>query len=194
MSDAVDPRRDSEVMLASLEEPQEFGTIYARYFEQIYRYVARRVGRTAADDLAAEVFVRAFGLRHRFDRTAASARPWLYGFAANIVRDHIRSSRRRSRAYIHAADPVEAPDDVQGAVERTNAALLVPRVDKALSVLRDADRETFLLHVLGELSYEEVASALGIPLGTVRSRIARARARLRELLIDHRQTTGGESG
>ncbi len=83
---------------------------------------------------------------------------------------------------------------MQEAEDRASAALMVPRLDKALAALKEADRETFLLHVLGELSYEEVAMSLRIPVGTVRSRIARARVRLRELMADHRQTMGGENG
>jgi len=192
--DVVDQRTDSEVMAASLAEPQEFSAIYQRYFEQVYRYLARRVGHTAADDLAAEVFVRAFTLRERFDPAAASARPWLYGFAANIIRDHLRHQRRCNRAYIHAAVPSAGGVEMQDAEDRASAALMVPRLDKALAALKEADRETFLLYVLGELSYEEVAASLKIPVGTVRSRIARARVRLRELMTDHRQTMGGENG
>jgi RNA polymerase sigma factor (sigma-70 family) len=189
----VDRRTDSEVMAASLEEPQEFGAIYRRYFEQVYRYLARRAGHSAADDLAAEVFVRAFTARSRFDLGAASARPWLYGFASNVLRDHLRSQQRRTRAYIHAAEPAGTDAGLPDAMERANAALMAPRLQSALAALPEADRETFLLHVLGELTYGEVALTLHIPIGTVRSRIARARSRLRELTADHRQTKGGGS-
>ena len=189
----VERRTDSEVMAASLEEPQEFGSIYRRYFEQVYRYLARRAGPSAADDLAAEVFVRAFTARGRFDLGAGSARPWLYGIASNVLRDHLRSQERRIRAYIHAAEPVGTDSDIPDATDRASAALMAPLLQRALASLPEADRETFLLHVLGELTYEEVALTLRIPIGTVRSRIARARGRLRELTGEHRQTKGGGS-
>ncbi len=189
----MDRRTDGEVFAASLLDAQEFGAIYERYFEQIYRYVARRIGGEAAEDLAAEVFVRAFLLRGRFDRAAPSARPWLYGFAANIVRDHLRGQRRRARAYVRAFEPPPGSADIAEAEERSNAAILVPELNRALAALSATDRETFLLMVLGELSYEEIASALGIPIGTVRSRIARARTRMRRLMPGHGPPGDGET-
>ncbi len=176
-------------MAASQGDAQHFAVIYERHFAQIYRYVARRTGASAADDLTAEVFLRAFARRDRFDPAAMSARPWLYGFAANIVADHLRQQRRRSRAYVHAIEPDPGPATTTAEVDdRFDATLLAPQVNRALASLSAAERETFLLFALGELSYSEVAAALDIPIGTVRSRIAKARAKMRELIHAYRQT------
>lgn len=176
-------------MAASQGEAQDFAVIYERYFAQIYRYVARRIGASAADDLTAEVFLRAFARRDRFDPAAMTARPWLYGFAANIVADHLRQQRRRTRAYVHAIEPDPGAEITTAEVDdRFDASLLAPQMNRALGSLSAAERETFLLHVLGELSYAEVAVSLDIPIGTVRSRIAKARAKMRELVQAYRQT------
>ncbi len=184
----MDGRTDGEVMAASQGEAQHFAVIYERYFAQIYRYVARRIGSSAADDLTAEVFLRAFARRVQFDPAAVTARPWLYGFAANIVADHLRSQRRRTRAYVHAIEPDPGPATTTEVDDRFDATLLAPQINRALASLSAAERETFLLFVLGDLSYAEVAAALDIPIGTVRSRIAKARGKMRELVYGYRQT------
>jgi RNA polymerase sigma-70 factor (ECF subfamily) len=110
------------------------------------------------------------------------ARPWLFGIATNLVRRHRRSERVRLQAYARlevdgAVDGVEA-----SAVARVDSQSVRRELAIALGKLRDGDRDALLLMAWAELSYEEIAEALGIPVGTVRSRINRARRRLRELL------------
>jgi RNA polymerase sigma-70 factor (ECF subfamily) len=172
---------DAAVIASSLTDPSRFGQIFDRHFAEINRYLGRRVGATLADELAAETFVLAFRLRDRFDRQAADARPWLFGIAANLVRRHWRTERRRLRAYARTgADPIA---DETGAVERRVDAMAAgPQLAAALASLSGREREVLLLFAWADLSYEEISIALGIPAGTVRSRLSRARAHVRELM------------
>lgn len=138
----------------------------------------RRVGAQLADELAAETFAVAFSRRGGFDPRHADARPWLYGIAANLLRNHRRSERRQLLAYARTGvDPVE-PDAFSGADDRLDAARAMRGLAEALASLRDQEREVLLLFAWAELSYEEIAQALVIPVGTVRSRLSRARKRL----------------
>jgi len=133
---------------------------------------------TAGEEILAQTFLTAFEKRTRFDPSYGSARPWLLGIATNLIRHHLREEREHLTALRKSAhDQPEAPveDDARLDAERMKPTLL-----EALLALSDDDRETFLLLALGQLTYEEVASALGIPIGTVRSRIHRARRHLRE--------------
>ena len=173
---------DTEVIAASLVDDRRFGEIFDRHFADIDRYLARRVGRQIADDLAAEVFVIAFRGRASYDPSAAEVRAWLFGIAANLARRHWRTERRRLRAYARTGvDPLGQldTDDVNHRLDALSAG---PRLAGALAALKHADREILLLFAWADLSYEEIADALAIPVGTVRSRLSRARARVRELL------------
>ena len=165
-----------------------FGAIFDRHYASLQRYLARRVGQETADDLAAEAFVIAFRRRDSFDGRSHTARPWLFGIATNLMRAHRRSEARMLRAYARSGvDPI-AMDDAgyQAAEERADANAAGPALAAALAALSDGDRDALLLYVWGELSYQDVAAALAIPVGTVRSRLARARTKLRE----HISTSG----
>jgi RNA polymerase sigma-70 factor (ECF subfamily) len=173
---------DADVIAASRIDAARFGEIFDRYFADIDRYLARRVGQAIADDLAAETFVIAFRARARYDPSAADARAWLFGIAANLARRHFRTERRRLRAYARTGvDPCGRldTDEIDRRVDALSAA---PALAGALAAIRHSDREILLLFAWAELSYEEIAVALSIPVGTVRSRLSRARARVRELL------------
>jgi RNA polymerase sigma factor (sigma-70 family) len=162
---------DAAIVDDSLERPTAFSALYERHLDAVARYVARRVGATAAEDLTAEVFVRAFRARIRYRPERETALPWLLGIAGHVVADNRRAERRRLAALERLA---------------ADAAAQAPRGDNQLSAglvrrlraLPTRDRDALLLVVWGELSYEEAAEALEIPVGTVRSRIARARGRL----------------
>jgi RNA polymerase sigma-70 factor (ECF subfamily) len=121
--------------------------------------------------------VRAFRGRERFQAHHESALPWLLGIANHVVGDHRRAERRRLAALSRLA--VARPEAVE-----TQLADLTPEIVRRLRRLPAADRDTLLLVVWGELSYAEAATALGVPVGTVRSRIARARARLASSIAD----------
>ncbi|GAA4993690.1 RNA polymerase sigma factor [Streptomyces siamensis] len=178
---APDPgdERDGHVIAQSLEHPELFARLYDRYAPDIHRYAARRLGDHAADDVTADTFLTAFRVRARYDASRASARPWLYGIAAHLVGKQRRKEVRGLRALARTGqDPVAA-----GWVEDT-ADLVADRAPlaDALAALSAADRHVLLLVAWADLTYQEVAEALGIPVGTVRSRLNRARRKVRAAL------------
>jgi len=174
---------DADLIAASVADPEVFGGIFTRHVDAVRRSVARRVGLDDADEVTAEVFVRAFRLRSRYDPAQPVARPWLFGIATNVVGDHIRRSRRRERTYLAMLGIVEREaDDGDRLAARVDAAGARSELNSALARLRPGDRDAFLLFAVDELSYAEVAAALRIPVGTVRSRIFRARSILRPLV------------
>jgi RNA polymerase sigma-70 factor (ECF subfamily) len=182
---------DAEVIRSSYSDPPQFAAIFDRHFDTIYRYLRRRVGESLADDLAAETFTVAFGARAKYDPTRPDARPWLYGIAANLLRRHHRREERQLRAYARTGvDPVGA--DLDAVLDRVDAAAAGPKLANALASLNARDRDTLLLYVWADLDYQAIADALVIPIGTVRSRLSRARRTIRELLGATRQCMDGE--
>ncbi|HYX88104.1 MAG TPA: sigma-70 family RNA polymerase sigma factor [Gaiellaceae bacterium] len=167
---------DAQAIRASFAKPEAFALLFDRHFDAVHGYVQRRVGPDLADEVAAETFTRAFDRRSRYDASREDARPWLLGIAGNVLRRHWRSERRRLDAYARSAGAAEG--ELSGPV----AAELVA----ALKALPRREREPLLLLAWAELTYEEIGVALGVPLGTVRSRISRARARLRGSNLDSR--------
>jgi RNA polymerase sigma factor (sigma-70 family) len=173
---------DAELVLQSASDPSAFELVFARHVTAIHRFVARRVEPAVVEELVSETFATAFDRRGRYRREYPDARPWLFGIATNLMRHHRRSERARLAAYARV-DPAEPVDGVDGeALERLDARAGRGELARALGKLRRGDRDALLLLAWGELSYEEIALALDIPVGTVRSRINRARRRLRELL------------
>jgi RNA polymerase sigma factor (sigma-70 family) len=170
---------DAAIIERSVAVPECFAEIFDRHAEGIYRYAARRLGRQAAADVMSEVFLAAFRNRRRYDTAREDARPWLYGIAVKVISQHQRAQRRYAQV-LAAVPAVPATDVVADEVlDRVNAAQLRPRIMRVLGELSDGDRELVLLIAWAELSYEQAALALGIPLGTVRSRLHRARVKLR---------------
>jgi len=180
---------DASVIMRSRHEPEAFSALFTRHAAAIQRYVTRRLGSDAADDVVADTFLLAFRQRGSYDPARANALPWLYGIATNLIGRHRRNEVRLYRALARTgADPVTAPfatapftDQVDCAV---TAGMAGRRLAAALAELPAAYRDPLLLVAWGDLSYEETAIALGVPAGTVRSRISRARARLRRTLGD----------
>jgi RNA polymerase sigma factor (sigma-70 family) len=141
------------------------------------------VGSDLAEELASETFVIAFHRRASYDGGEENARPWLFGIATNLLRRHRRTERRRLAAYAKTGvDPVVPFDPALDAAEdRAEAEAAGPFLAEALAALRPADRDVLLLYAWADLSYPEVAKALGVPTGTVRSRLARARRQVQGL-------------
>lgn len=168
---------DAVVIAESVSEPARFGVVYERHLPRVAEYLARRVGPELGEDLAAEVFARAFRGRDKYRAQHESALPWLLGIASHLVGDHRRAERRRLAALegMTVAVPLSTDDQI---------ALITPALVARLRDLPAGHRDALLLVVWGELSYQEAASALGISVGTVRSRIARARERLARDLSD----------
>ena len=172
---------DAVVVARSVCDHDQFAVIYDRYVGEIYRYVAGRLGRDVAEDLAAETFLIAFRKRERFDPALGTVRPWLYGIATTLVGQHRREETRRYRALARAGrlalDSVESHDD--RVADAVTAGQLSRQLAAALAGLANGDRDVLLLVAISELSHQEVALALDIPYGTVGSRLNRARRALR---------------
>lgn len=175
---------DAEIIEASLRDGDRFREIFRRHHDRVYSFLARRVGRDLAADLASEVFVRAFKLRGRYDLSRPSCRPWLFSIAANLVGDRIRRKRIEHRQFL-VWDPADDPFATSD--ERLAAWTLRRHLNDALASLRKDDRHVLLLHGVEEFTYQEIGEALGIPIGTVKSRLARARRQMKEQLADIEQ-------
>ncbi|HEX4306435.1 MAG TPA: RNA polymerase sigma factor [Solirubrobacterales bacterium] len=182
---------DGVVIAASLDVPTRFGEIFDRHFARIHGYLRRRAGLEIADEAASETFLIAFDRRGRFDTSCPDASPWLFGIATNVLHNHRRREARELRAYVRAGVE-EAPGGLDGAEARLDAAAMADRLTEALLALRPEEADVLLLFAWGELAYGEIAESLGLPIGTVRSRLARARVHVRELLEADRTTTGYE--
>ncbi len=178
----VDDRSDAQIIAASLADPVEFAALFDRHFDVVHRYVARRLGADLAEDLAAQAFEEALKSRARFDLSHSSARPWLLGIATNLIRHHHRAEARRLAAYGRIDGDGTAADHAAAVELRVDAQRLAAVLTSALAELPGGDRDALLLLAWGDLSYGEIALALHIPIGTVRSRLNRARGRLRERL------------
>ncbi|MEU1459867.1 RNA polymerase sigma factor [Streptomyces sp. NPDC005727] len=174
---------DGSVIERSWETPDAFAVIFDRYADDIHRYIARRLGSDTADDLMAETFVIAFQRRRRYDLSRPHARPWLYGIATNLIGRHRRDEARRLRALSRMASlPEEREKQAGPEDEVTGAAETHGPLAGALAELPARYRDVLLVIAWGELDYAEAAQALGLPVGTVRSRLHRARAKLRRAL------------
>jgi RNA polymerase sigma factor (sigma-70 family) len=175
---------DATVIERSLAEPERFTIVFDRHAPHIHRYLARRVGRQAAEDLVAETFLTAFAKRSRYDTNHHDARPWLYGIATNLLGQHRREEIRRYRLpELVGLDPFGADHAERVLADVTSRSVRLVLCDALVGVM-PGDRDVLLLIACEELTYDEVARALGIPVGTVRSRLHRARTQLREALAE----------
>jgi RNA polymerase sigma-70 factor (ECF subfamily) len=171
-------RTDAEVIAASRADPAAFAEIYDRHAGAIVRFLVRRVG-ADGDELLGEVFRIAFERRATFDAGRADAAPWLYGIAANLVARYRRGAARRARA-LARIDRAQPDDEAERVVAMVDADRRWPEVTTLIAGLPAGEREVVLLYAWEDLSYDQIAVTLDIPIGTVRSRLNRARRRLRE--------------
>jgi RNA polymerase sigma factor (sigma-70 family) len=176
---------DSELIIRSRADPALFAEIFDRHHAQLYRYLRRRAGAGLAADLAAETFVTAFSRRGAYRADGEGARPWLYGIAHNLLRNHLRHEHRQLAAYArHGADPLADPGaqaEFSLADARADSAAGSAMLAGILARMPARDRDVLLLFAWADMSYAEIAQALKIPVGTVRSRLNRARRQLRAL-------------
>lgn len=157
-----------------------FERAFEAEFEPLHGYIARRLGVSAADDLTAETFAIAFRRWGSLD-PSRPVRPWLYGVASNLIRHHWRKERRMLRAYARSGvDPALAEEEISS--DRLDARAERLALSAALAQLRHEEREVLLLHAWAELSDAEIADALSLPIGTVKSRLSRARRHVRNRL------------
>ena len=169
----TDNDRSDRLLLAGLpEQPELIGVLYERHAQAVFRFLSRRAGPAAAEDLLSEVFVAALQARGRVvAHDSGSALPWLYGIAANVLRHHLRDCRAGGPASYDAGmdwDAVEARLDAQAKRGELRAAL---------SALSPAERDLLLLVAWEELTPAEAARVVGISQVAARSRLHRARTR-----------------
>ena len=150
-----------------------FEAAFREHFTPVYRFIARRVGPDLAADLAADTFATAYRRRTAYRPARGSLRSWLFGIAVNLLRNHWRAEQRllERDAQLASRGAVTALDAAGGDLE--------PRLEAALAGLNRGQREVLLLHAWADLGNDEIAAALRIPQGTVRSRLSRARAFVR---------------
>lgn len=168
---------DSEIISRSIAEPRLFAEIFERHAAAIGGYTRRRIGLDAVDDVLSETFLVAFRKRAAFITDAESARPWLLGIATRVIGRHRRAEEREWRASAaHALEVVESHEE--GADSRLDASEGLRRLGPRIAALSAKERDVLFLHAWGDLSYEQIADALGVPIGTVRSRLSRVRQKL----------------
>lgn len=173
---------DAQLIEWSITAPEHFAGLFDRHAVVVHRYLGRRVGELA-DDLLSETFLIAFRRRDTFRAVRVDVRPWLFGIATNLVREHRRAEQRRYQAL--ARTTPDRDGDTVGSAEtddRITAQSLRAPLAGALAGLKSPDRDVLLLFAWGQLSYEEIAAVLDIPVGTVRSRLNRARRQTRAAL------------
>ena len=169
---------DAAAIAASLDAPSAFAAVFERHHPAVHRYLARRLGVDLADELAAEAFAIAFAKRARYDRSFENAGPWLFGIATRLAHRHWRREERELRAYARTGVDPAAPSHDERATARADSAVAGPALAAALAALSRDERDVLLLHAWEELGYPEIAAALSISLGTVKSRLHRARQRV----------------
>lgn len=162
--------------------PDTFDAVFDRHFRDVHGYVARRLGREVADDVASETFLTAFRLNDRFDRDRGDRLAWLYGIATNLIRRHRRNEVHRFRAMARLDPTGSVASHEERVVTRVAAQHHRGALARALAGLSTGDRDVLLLIALADLTYEQVAEALGISYGTVCSRLNRARRKVRAAL------------
>ncbi|MEV4569201.1 RNA polymerase sigma factor [Nonomuraea sp. NPDC049419] len=178
----MDDRDDASIIEASLHTPECFAELFDRHAAALHRYVVRRLGPDHAEDVVAETFTRAFETRHRYESGRTQALPWLYGITTNLIGLHRRAEVRGYRALARTGeDPVIAAFDERVAA-KVSASSTRQSLAAALAKLGRGERDVLLLIAWGDLTYEETAQALGVPVGTVRSRLSRARRKVAHAL------------
>jgi RNA polymerase sigma factor (sigma-70 family) len=176
---------DGATIELSWETPERFGELFDRHFASIFAFCARRVGPALAEDVANETFCVAFDRRrHYHTRERPNARPWLMGIAINVMRHEFRRQLREKRALGRISVEDNQPDHDASVVDDFDTVKQIQRVQMALAKLPNQELEALLLSVLELQTYEQIAEALQVPVGTVRSRIHRARKHLTGLTAD----------
>ncbi|MFJ4208122.1 RNA polymerase sigma factor [Paenarthrobacter sp. NPDC089675] len=170
---------DSEIIRRARDSPTHFGELYDRHASAIYRYAARRAGGFAADDVTSETFLVAWEQLESYDLGRDDARPWLFGIATNLLRQYHRAEAKILRVAAKSAAREAMADDSDRIAAAVDAKVATGRIARALNGMAAIDRETLLLYAWADLTYEGIALAMDVPVGTVRSRLNRARQTLR---------------
>lgn len=160
-------------------DPDAFGELFDSCAKAVYNHAFRLTGDwSAAEDVMAQTFLEAWRSRERIAADGGSLRPWLLGIATNLARGYRRASRQRVAAMLRLGPPPDSPDFSEDVTGRLDDADRIDALHRSLSRLLPGELEVLALCAWSGLSYAEAAEALGVPVGTVRSRLSRARARL----------------
>jgi RNA polymerase sigma-70 factor (ECF subfamily) len=164
------------------DDPGALAALFDRYADRIYNHCFRHLADWAeAEDATSSVFLEVWRHRRRVQLHDGSALPWLYGVATNVCRNAGRSRRRYLRAVTSLPAPAAAPDHAEQVTDRLGSEARMRAVLAQIGALPAREQEVLGLVAWAGLSYEQAAAALDVPIGTVRSRLSRARARLTHL-------------
>jgi RNA polymerase sigma-70 factor (ECF subfamily) len=178
---ALSETADGDLLAMAASEPEAFGELFKRHSRSVYAYCARRTGNLdLAEDLTSVVFLEAFRRRRKLQLSNASALPWLIGVAKNVIRNADRSLRRYRSALDRIPVPVNGMSSEEDAMGRLGAQEALASALEAISALTQGEQEVVLLVLWSEFTYADAAAALSIPVGTVRSRLASARAKFKD--------------
>lgn len=171
---------DSEIIQRSLQQPAAFAELFDRHARAVNAFATYRIGRHGAEDVLSETFLVAFRRRADFDTDVESAAPWLLGIASRLIRRHRALEAKHWRSFAASISQQEHSSlgGLDDAMSRVDAEREVQSLRTRIAALAPKDRETLLLYAWQGLTYEEIAVALAVPVGTVRSRLNRVRTRL----------------
>jgi len=183
----VTVRSDEEELVDGLhgDDPGALATLFDRYGDRIHNHCFRHLADWAeAEDATSSVFLEVWRHRRRVQLHDGSALPWLYGVATNVCRNAGRSRRRYLRAVASLPSPQPEADHAEQVSDRVGSEARMRAVLDQVRALPAREREVLALVVWAGLRYDQAAAALDVPVGTVRSRLSRARARLAEEASD----------
>lgn len=171
---------------------EAFSQMFDELSSPVYRHALRVLDDPhTAQDVVSLTFLEAWRLRKRLDEDLGEIRPWIFGIATNVLRNTSRAARRHRNALARMHLPEPVPDISEGVVTRIDDTERIAAVRRAFAGLRRKEREVIALCVWSELDYGSAALALGIPVGTVRSRLWRARKHLR-CAVEHQAGSTGK--
>ena len=177
----TDARSSESALVDELRagSPDALAALFDLYGDRIHTHCFRQLGSWhEAEDATATVFLEVWRHRSRVVVHDGSAVPWLFGVATNVCRNLNRSSRRRLRAVGGLPWSEHVPDHAELVTERLDPEARMKQVLAAIEQLPAHEREVLALVAWAGLTYEQAAAALAVPVGTVRSRLSRARKRL----------------
>lgn len=184
----MDDVPDEDLMeLVQKDDEVAFNILVDRYYRRIQHYLFGYTrNRARSEDLTQETFLRVYRSRDSYRRIAKFS-TWLYTIAGNLARSEYRRRKRTTMVSMHvrsngATYEWEFPDDKPGPEDSASSSLIFDHVQKALEQVPEDFREVVVLRDMQDLSYHEIETITGVPMGTVKSRIHRGRSMLQDLL------------